>query len=112
MGIFGLLPSIKSIQKQWNIKELKGKTIAIDSYCWLHKASYSIGLPLLKYRGLDRMVSYWVKRIEMMKNLDITPIFVFDGAQLPMKKGVEVSRSKSIPLSDSTILLWSLMNIH
>lgn len=34
MGIKDLLPHLKSIQKQRNISEYAGLTVAVDGYCW------------------------------------------------------------------------------
>ena len=41
MGIQGLLPFLKKISQGSNIKAYKGCTVAIDSYCWLHKGAFS-----------------------------------------------------------------------
>lgn len=95
MGIYGLLPSIKSIQKSKHVRDFKGLTVAIDSYCWLHKGSYGIAHELMKYKSLELLVAYWVKKIEMLIKYDITPIFVFDGANLPMKDKTEENRDKN-----------------
>jgi exonuclease-1 len=95
MGIYGLLPSIKSIQQKKHLRDFKGLTVAIDSYCWLHKGSYGIAHELMKYKCLELLVSYCVKKIEMLVKYDITPIFVFDGANLPMKDQTEENRDKN-----------------
>ena len=42
MGIQGLLPVLEEIQEHKHISDYKGKTVAIDSYCWLHKAMYHL----------------------------------------------------------------------
>lgn len=34
MGISGLLPVLKSITEAKTIDEYRGKTLAIDGYCW------------------------------------------------------------------------------
>jgi exonuclease-1 len=34
MGISGLLPVLKSITEAKGIEEYRGKTLAIDGYCW------------------------------------------------------------------------------
>jgi len=41
MGISGLLPLLKSVQKPTHLSELAGKTIAIDAYVWLHRGAYA-----------------------------------------------------------------------
>ena len=40
MGIYGLLPCLRSIEKEVDLKHYKGKTVGIDAYCWLHQGAY------------------------------------------------------------------------
>ncbi|KOB65034.1 Exonuclease [Operophtera brumata] len=42
MGITGLLPFIEKASRRTNISEFSGCTVAIDSYCWLHKVTLDI----------------------------------------------------------------------
>jgi len=37
MGIKGLLPALNGVEKNITIKDLKGLTIGIDAYVWLHR---------------------------------------------------------------------------
>lgn len=39
MGITGLLPFLEKATRNCNISEFRGSTVAIDSYCWLHKGA-------------------------------------------------------------------------
>jgi len=41
MGIQGLIPFLKNASHQANIKDFKGCTVAIDSYCWLHRGAFA-----------------------------------------------------------------------
>lgn len=41
MGITGLLPLLKTIQKNVHVSALKGTTAGVDAYCWLHRGAYS-----------------------------------------------------------------------
>jgi len=41
MGITGLLPFLKGIQKDIHISSFKGMKVGVDAYCWLHKGVYS-----------------------------------------------------------------------
>ena len=85
MGIKGLLQVLKGITQKQNISEWKGKRIAIDGSCWLHKAAYScaqelvLGIPTTKY------LSFISHRIGLLKHHQIQITVVFDGAPLPMK---------------------------
>ena len=40
MGISGLLPALKKVTKFGSIHEFQGRTVAVDTYCWLHRAVY------------------------------------------------------------------------
>jgi len=39
MGVSGLLPLLKSIQKHTELKNFKGKTLGVDAYGWLHRGA-------------------------------------------------------------------------
>lgn len=39
MGITGLLPFLEKATRNCNVSEFRGATVAIDSYCWLHKGA-------------------------------------------------------------------------
>lgn len=49
MGIQGLLPLLKPIQKPVSIAEdFAGEVIAVDAYCWLHKGAYGCAMELVE----------------------------------------------------------------
>jgi exonuclease-1 len=48
MGIQGLLPQLKSIMAPISAEELRGQTVAVDTYSWLHKGALSCGDRLCK----------------------------------------------------------------
>lgn len=48
MGISGLLPFVKEASTPVNLKDLRGRTAAIDSYCWLHKGVFGCAEKLVK----------------------------------------------------------------
>lgn len=41
MGITGLIPFLQKSSKPVHISQFSGCTVAIDSYCWLHKGAFS-----------------------------------------------------------------------
>ena len=47
MGITGLLPFLKEAQRAVNVNSFRGKKVAVDAYCWLHKGSYSCAMQLV-----------------------------------------------------------------
>jgi exonuclease-1 len=55
MGIQGLLPLLKSIERPVHLKDYAGYTLAVDGYVWLHKGAFScaqelcLGQPTQKY---------------------------------------------------------------
>ena len=66
MGIQGLLPALADITKQKNVKSYSGKRVAIDAYCWLHKAAYTCAQDLAKGQGVEKLIQYCISRIEML----------------------------------------------
>jgi len=56
MGIQGLLPFLKKASRQSNIKEFKGCTVAIDSYCWLHRGAFACAEKLALGEQTDQLV--------------------------------------------------------
>jgi exonuclease-1 len=51
MGIEGLLPLLKPIQRQVHIKDYSGKAVAIDGHCILHRGAYGAATALAE--GVD-----------------------------------------------------------
>lgn len=55
MGIPGLLTALRDVTRYVHLSEFSGKTIAVDAYCWLHKAAFCcaqelcLGIPTDKY---------------------------------------------------------------
>jgi exonuclease 1 len=50
MGITGLLPLVKSIQRHVEIKKYHGKTLGVDTYGWLHPAAIGCATELAQGR--------------------------------------------------------------
>lgn len=49
MGIQGLLPLLKKIQKPVSIADdFAGQVIGVDTYCWLHKGAYGCAMELVE----------------------------------------------------------------
>ena len=47
MGITGLLPFLKEAQREVNVNSFKGRKVAVDAYCWLHRGAYSCAMQLV-----------------------------------------------------------------
>lgn len=95
MGITGLLPFVKSASTERHLSTLRGKTAAIDSYCWLHKGAFGCADKIALGEETTAYVSYCFKYIEMLQAFRIKPIMVFDGRHLPAKLLTEKKRRKS-----------------
>ncbi|XP_034538502.1 exonuclease 1 [Notolabrus celidotus] len=92
MGISGLLQFIKDAAEPISVKKYRGQTVAVDTYCWLHKGAFSCAEKLAKGEPTDQYVWYCMKFVDMLLNFSVKPILVFDGRNLPSKKEVERSR--------------------
>ncbi|NWQ68417.1 EXO1 Exonuclease, partial [Neopipo cinnamomea] len=92
MGIQGLLQFIKEAAEPSHVKKYKGLTVAVDTYCWLHKGAYACAEKLARGEATDLYVAFCMKLVEMLLSFGIKPILVFDGCTLPSKKEVEKAR--------------------
>jgi len=54
MGVKGLLPVLASIVKKVSLTTYAGKTIAIDGYVWLHRATFSCAKELCTGAPTDK----------------------------------------------------------
>eukprot|EP00794_Sanderia_malayensis_P020244 gene20244-22226_t len=92
MGITGLLPLLKDIQRHTSVSIFRGKSVGIDAYCWLHKGVYGCAKDVVEGKKTNLYIKYVLKRVNMLLNYDITPILVFDGGYLPAKASKEKER--------------------
>lgn len=92
MGISGLLPALKSIQCPTDLSKYKGKTLAVDTYAWLHKAAFGCSLPLVEDQPTRVYINYILRRLKMMEHFGIKAYMVFDGDHLPSKAMTEKER--------------------
>ncbi|OWK63126.1 Exonuclease 1 [Lonchura striata] len=92
MGIQGLLQFIKEAAEPSHVKKYQGMTVAVDTYCWLHKGAYACAEKLARGEPTDFYVGFCMKFVHMLLSFGIKPILVFDGCTLPSKKEVEKAR--------------------
>ncbi|CAM0883367.1 unnamed protein product [Alopecurus aequalis] len=95
MGIQGLLPQLKSIMAPIGVADLRGQTVAVDTYSWLHKGALSCGDRLCKGIPTTRHIEYCMHRVNLLRHHGVKPILIFDGGFLPMKSEQEVKRARS-----------------
>ncbi|KPJ12353.1 Exonuclease 1 [Papilio machaon] len=99
MGITGLIPFLEKASRRANVGEFNGCTVAIDSYCWLHKGAFACADKLVQGLETDIYVKYCLKYVTMLISKNIKPIMVFDGRHLPAKAMTELKRRESRQLS-------------
>ncbi|CAG9793707.1 unnamed protein product [Diatraea saccharalis] len=99
MGITGLIPFLEKASRRANVGEFSGCTVAIDSYCWLHKGAFACADKLVRGEQTDVHIKYCLKYVAMLLSKNIKPILVFDGRHLPAKALTESKRRESRDIS-------------
>lgn len=92
MGIQGLLQFLKEASEPVHVQKYRGLTVAVDTYCWLHKGAFSCAERLAKGEPTDQYVSFCMKFVDMLLSHGVKPVLVFDGRNLPSKQEVEKAR--------------------
>ncbi|CAD6564872.1 MAG: Rad2 nuclease [Alectoria sarmentosa] len=94
MGISGLLPLLKSIQKPCNLKKFAGETVGVDAYGWLHRGTVACAIDLALGKPTTKHIDFSMHRVRMLIHFGVIPYIVFDGDFLPSKAATEVERAK------------------
>ncbi|KAL5436527.1 hypothetical protein PMIN07_006877 [Paraphaeosphaeria minitans] len=94
MGISGLLPLLKSVQKPCSLKKFAGQTIGVDAYGWLHRGTAACAIELAQDKPTAKFVDFAMNRVRMLVHFGVTPYLVFDGDNLPSKSGTEKDRGE------------------
>ncbi|CAO0801537.1 unnamed protein product [Mucor circinelloides] len=87
MGISGLLPALRPIERSVNLYQYVGKTVAIDGHYILHRWAIDAAKKLALNKPTDSYETYFMDFMDLFKRHNIAPIVVFDGLQLPLKQG-------------------------
>ena len=68
MGIQGLLQFLKDASEPVHVKKYRGQTVAVDTYCWLHKGAFSCAEKLAKGEPTDQYVYlfYYLRYVHML----------------------------------------------
>jgi exonuclease-1 len=94
MGITGLLEQLKSISQNVHISQYRGKKVAIDAQCWLHRGAYSCSKELATGEETTRYISFFLTMVRMLRENGVDSIIaVFDGIPLPSKAETNFKRS-------------------
>ena len=94
MGIKGLWKEVQPVCTPSHISQFKGQKVAIDGYCWLHRAAIASVIPLCTGEPCDRFLHYFMQRVESMIRFGVTPVVIFDGQSMPMKGGTDAARKE------------------
>uniref|UniRef100_A0A1I8IHB6 Exonuclease 1 n=1 Tax=Macrostomum lignano TaxID=282301 RepID=A0A1I8IHB6_9PLAT len=70
---------------QISIRELAGQTVAVDTYCWLHKGAYACAEKLGSGQDTDQYVHYCMRYLRLLLANRLKVVLVFDGRNLPAK---------------------------
>lgn len=92
MGVTGLLQQLKDIQVPTSLSNYKGKTLAVDTYGWLHRGLILCAQDLCTNAPTKSYVTSVMKKVDMLRHFGVEPYMVFDGSPLPTKEGTEVER--------------------
>ncbi|KZF21832.1 hypothetical protein L228DRAFT_283960 [Xylona heveae TC161] len=93
MGIQGLLPLLKSIQRPSHLKRFAGQTLGVDAYGWLHRGTIACAIDLALGKPTTRYIDFALNRVRMLIHFGVTPYLVFDGDYLPSKAATESGRA-------------------
>jgi exonuclease 1 len=93
MGITGLLPALRPVTHDLHVKDLKGLSVGVDTYCWLHKAVYACSEELCLGTPTDKHIRFALSRLDLLLHYGARPYLVCDGDYLPAKGGKEVERA-------------------
>eukprot|EP00767_Chilomastix_cuspidata_P003354 gnl/Chilomastix_cuspidata/3473.p1 GENE.gnl/Chilomastix_cuspidata/3473~~gnl/Chilomastix_cuspidata/3473.p1 ORF type:complete len:494 (-),score=194.64 gnl/Chilomastix_cuspidata/3473:99-1580(-) len=92
MGITGLLPFLRTVTRRDHVRKYAGKTVALDGYCFMHKAASVISHKLFEDEQIDFYAHYLADICLTIKKFGAIPLIVFDGGHLPLKSGEEKRR--------------------
>lgn len=95
MGITGLLPFVKNACRKGNIVELRGKSVAIDVSCLLHRGLTGCMDKIHMGEETQSYVNYVNKYVKELLDIGCHVVMVFDGRPLPAKKGTNDDRREA-----------------
>uniref|UniRef100_A0A182PP82 Exonuclease 1 n=1 Tax=Anopheles epiroticus TaxID=199890 RepID=A0A182PP82_9DIPT len=95
MGITGLLPFLEKASSACHLRDLRGKCVAIDTYCWLHRGAFGCAERIARGEPTDMHIQYCLKYVQLLLTHNIKPILVFDGQHLPAKAATEAKRREN-----------------
>ncbi|CAO0795971.1 unnamed protein product [Mucor circinelloides] len=92
MGISGLLPALRPIERSVDLRQYAGKTVAIDGHYILYCGAIDTAKELALNKPTDSYETYFMDFMDLFKRQNVTPIVVFDGLRLPLKQDTNDER--------------------
>lgn len=92
MGIKGLWKEVQPVCRAGHISQFRGMRVGVDTYCWLHRAVISCTMELATDRPCEKYLSFMMSRVDLLLRYGVTPVLVFDGDSMPMKRGTDAER--------------------
>ena len=86
------MPLLKDITTDINIRDLAGKRVAIDAYVWLHEKIFCCARELAMGKDTTTHITSFVRECKQLINYGVTPVVVFDGASIRLKRDVNNKR--------------------
>jgi exonuclease-1 len=86
MGVEGLLPFVSPAMTDAHVSRFRGRRVAVDASCWLHRGAHAACVELGLGEETDRFIAFALRMVRMLLYFEVTPVLVFDGGELPMKE--------------------------
>ena len=94
MGVDGLLPFVGTSLSYVHLGWWRGRCLAVDASCWLHRGSHACAQALGQGEATDKFLSFALKMVNMARQHGVELLFVIDGAELPAKALTNEVRSQ------------------
>lgn len=113
MGVTGLLRALREVARPVSLTSFRGHTVAVDAYAWLHRALHSVALdassllpsPLpataaaltaaVAAAAAASCVDLCTRDALLLRDrYGVRPLFVFDGADQPLKAATDAERAR------------------
>ncbi|QRG38651.1 hypothetical protein FDK38_003068 [Candidozyma auris] len=107
MGVTGLLQQLKDIQEKKNLAHYRGKTLAVDTYGWLHRGLISCAQDLCNDAPTRSYITSVMKKVDMLRYFGVEPYMVFDGSSLPTKEATNAERAAKRDKARETAIMYT-----
>eukprot|EP00917_Polyrhabdina_sp_WS-2016_P011073 GHVP01024263.1.p1 GENE.GHVP01024263.1~~GHVP01024263.1.p1 ORF type:complete len:129 (+),score=27.17 GHVP01024263.1:538-924(+) len=74
MGVDGFFKSAKDAEKHIHLTAYRGKKIAVDASCWLHKAVYICSYELIAQKPTSKHIDFCMKNTQLLIDFGIQPL--------------------------------------